>query len=195
MNARTATRESTATTWGPLDGVDGEPSPDAPRGLDDFDDWVVRAILSPGSPMFLEARYLLAEEPTLRDTALYHSVLSAIAEGNSRRGGIAGYVGRKSNELSHPLTVLEDAGLIARETDAFHGNRTDFRIREPLLTFYHAMMRPFWPQLMRATATDRIWQRARQRFTGTCWGRTSSSCAGTGRSTSRRTVSAAGPSR
>jgi hypothetical protein len=143
---------------------------DAPRKLDDFDDWVVRAILSPGSPMFLEARYLLAEEPDLRDGALYHSVLSAIAEGNSGRGGIAGYVGRKSNELSHPLTVLEDAGLIARETDAFRGNRTDFRIREPLLTFYHAIMRPFWPQLMRATATDRIWQRARQRFAGNVLG-------------------------
>ncbi|GIH68337.1 ATPase AAA [Sphaerimonospora thailandensis] len=139
---------------------------DAPRVLDDFDDWVIRAILSPGSPMFLEARYLLAEEPDLRDSALYHSVLGAIAEGNSGRGGIAGYVGRKSNELSHPLTVLEDAGLITREIDAFRGNRTDFRIREPLLTFYHAMMRPFWPQLMRANATDRIWQRAKHRFIG-----------------------------
>ncbi|MFF0311126.1 ATP-binding protein [Streptosporangium sp. NPDC004379] len=139
---------------------------DAPRDLDDFDDWVVRAILSPGSPMSLEARYLLAEEPDLRDGALYHSVLAAIAEGNSGRGGIAGHVGRKSNELSHPLTVLEDAGLIARETDAFRSNRTDFRIKEPLLTFYHAMMRPFWPQLMRATATDRIWRNAGQRFIG-----------------------------
>ncbi|WP_283138196.1 AAA family ATPase [Rhizohabitans arisaemae] len=143
---------------------------DAPRNPDDFDDWIVRAVLSPGSPMFLEARYLLAEEPDLRDGAIYHSVLSAIAEGNSGRGGIAGHVGRKSNELSHPLTVLEGAGLIARETDAFRANRTDFRISEPLLTFYHVMMRPFWPQLTRATATDRIWQRARQRFTGNVLG-------------------------
>ncbi|WP_449060958.1 ATP-binding protein [Planomonospora algeriensis] len=143
---------------------------DAPRDTADFDDWVVRAVLSPGSPMFLEARYLLAEEPDLRDGALYHSVLSAIAEGNSGRGGIAGYVGRKSNELSHPLTVLEDAGLIERETDAFRGNRTDFRIKEPLLAFYHAMMRPFWPQLLRGTATEQIWQRVRQRFTGNVLG-------------------------
>ncbi|MFF4989466.1 ATP-binding protein [Streptosporangium saharense] len=143
---------------------------DAPRDLDDFDDWVVRAILSPGSPMFLEARYLLAEEPALRDGALYHSVLSAISEGNHSRGGIAGYVGRKSNELSHPLTVLENAGLITREADAFRGNRTDFRIKEPLLTFYHAIMRPFWPQLMRATATDRIWQRSKRKFAGNVLG-------------------------
>ncbi|MEO3861741.1 ATP-binding protein [Acrocarpospora sp. B8E8] len=143
---------------------------DRPRDLGDFDDWVVRAVLSPGSPMFLEARYLLAEEPDLRDSAMYHSVLAAIAEGNNGRGGIAGYVGRKSNDLSHPLTVLEDAGLIVRETDAFRGNRTNFRIKEPLLTFYHTIMRPFWPQLMRATATDRIWQRATQRFTSNVLG-------------------------
>jgi hypothetical protein len=139
---------------------------DVPQDLDDFDGWVMRAILSPGSPMFLEARYLLAEEPDLRDSALYHSVLAAIAAGNSGRGGIAGHVGRKSNQLAHPLTVLEDAGLIVRETDAFRSNRTDFRIKEPLVTFYHAIMRPFWPQLLRATATERIWHRVRQRFIG-----------------------------
>ena len=55
----------------------------------------------------------------MRDGALYHSVLAAIAAGNTGRGGIASHVGRKSNELSHPLTVLEDAGLIVRENDAF----------------------------------------------------------------------------
>lgn len=143
---------------------------DAPRGLEDFDDWVVRAILSPGSPMFLEARYLLAEEPDLRDSALYHAVLTAIAEGNSSRGGIAGHTGRKSNELAHPLTVLEDAGLILREPDAFRSNRTDFRINEPLLTFYHALMRPVWPQLMRAVDTPQVWERSKKRFAGNVLG-------------------------
>jgi hypothetical protein len=137
---------------------------DAPRGPADFDAWVARTILSPGCPMFLEARYLLAEEPELRDTALYHSVLAAIAAGNTGRGAIGGHVGRKSNELSHPLTVLEDAGLIVREDDAFRANRTDFRINEPLLAFYHAMMRPFWPQLMRGTGAEQLWERSQRRF-------------------------------
>lgn len=137
---------------------------DTPRDQSDFDDWVVRAILSPGSPMFLEARYLLAEEPDLRDPALYHSVLAAIAEGNRMRGAIANHVGRKTNDLRHPLNVLEDAGLIRRESDAFQSNRSHFRISEPLLTFYHVMMRPFWPQLTRAVETDRLWKRERRRF-------------------------------
>nr|WP_042420642.1 ATPase [Streptacidiphilus anmyonensis] len=139
---------------------------DAPSDLADFDAWVSRAILSPGSPMFLEARYLLAEEPDLRDGALYHSVLAAIAEGNTGRGGIAGHVGRKSNELAHPLTVLEDAGLVLREQDAFRANRTDFRINEPLLAFYHAIMRPYWSQLLRGTGAERIWERSQGRFAG-----------------------------
>jgi len=143
---------------------------DAPRDLADFDDWMVRAILSPGSPMFLEARYLLAEEPDLRDEALYHSVLAAIAAGNTGRGGIAGHVGRKTNELAHPLTVLADAGLIRRESDAFRANRTDFRINEPLLAFYHALMRPFWPRLMRGVDTARIWERCQSRFAGNVLG-------------------------
>ena len=137
---------------------------DAPGSLADFDAWAARTILSPGCPMFLEARYLLAEEPDLRDTALYHSVLAAIAAGNTGRGAIAGHVGRKSNELSHPLTVLEDAGLIVREDDAFRANRTDFRIKEPLLAFYHAIMRPFWPQLMRGTGAEQLWERSQRRF-------------------------------
>ncbi|MGH1555746.1 AAA family ATPase [Streptomyces sp. L7] len=35
---------------------------DVPAGLGDFDDWVCRTVLSPFSPLFREARYLLAEE-------------------------------------------------------------------------------------------------------------------------------------
>jgi uncharacterized protein len=120
--------------------------------------------------MFLEARHLLAEEPELRDTALYHSVLAAIAAGNSGRGAIASHVGRKSNELSHPLTVLEDAGLIVREIDAFRANRTDFRINEPLLALYHAIKRPFWPQLIRGTGAELLWERSQCRFASSILG-------------------------
>jgi AAA+ ATPase superfamily predicted ATPase len=88
---------------------------DVPASRDDFDGWVARTVLNPAVPLFREARYLLAEETDIREPALYNSVLGAIAAGNATRGGIANYVGRKSSELMHPLTVLEDAGLITRE--------------------------------------------------------------------------------
>ena len=57
----------------------------------------------PADPAFREARYLLAEETEIRDPSLYHSVLAAVAEGNATSGGIASYIGRKSNEVAHPL--------------------------------------------------------------------------------------------
>jgi AAA+ ATPase superfamily predicted ATPase len=143
---------------------------DAPAGPDDFDPWVLRTVLSPTSPLFREARYLLADEPDLRDGALYHSVLAAIADGNAHRGGIASYLGRKSGDLAHPLTVLEDCGLITREPDLFKDNRTNFRIAEPLVTFYHAVMRPIWSDLEHTRDATRLWARSQQRFVGNVLG-------------------------
>jgi hypothetical protein len=130
---------------------------DVPRDAGDFGDWVTRTVLNPAIPLFREARYLLAEETGIREPALYNSVLAAIAEGNATRGGIASCVGRKSAELAHPLNVLEDTGLITRQADPFHGRRSVFRIIEPLLTFYEAVMRGTWGQLEQRQAAA-VWR-------------------------------------
>jgi hypothetical protein len=114
--------------------------------------------------LFREARYILAEEPDIHDTALYHAVLAAIADGNTTRGGIAGYLERKSTDLAHPLGVLHDAGLITQETEAFKKHRPVYRIAEPLLTFYHAIMRPAWGDLERPGRAPQVWRRSRQSF-------------------------------
>jgi AAA+ ATPase superfamily predicted ATPase len=137
---------------------------DTPAGLGDFDPWVARTVLNPGRPLFREARYLLAEEPDLHDAALYHSVLAAIAAGNTSRGGIAAYLGRKSTDLAHPLGVLEDVGMITHEVDAFRRNRSAYRIAEPLIAFYHAVMRPAWGELERPGRAPAVWRRVRPTF-------------------------------
>jgi hypothetical protein len=137
---------------------------DSPAGPDDFDAWVTRAVLNPSRPLFREARYLLAEETELHDTALYHSVLAAIANGNVSRGGIADYLRRKSTDLAHPLGVLEDVGMIVHEADAFRRNRSAYRIAEPLVTFYHAVMRPAWGDLERPSRAPAVWRRAQPTF-------------------------------
>ena len=137
---------------------------DSPSGADDFDDWVVRTVLNPETPLFREARYLLAEEPDLRDTALYLSVLGAVADGNATRGGMAGYLGRKAADIAHPINVLEDAGLLHRDADLFRDNRPMYRIAEPLIGFYHAVMRPVWDQLERPGSAKRVWQASRRRY-------------------------------
>jgi AAA+ ATPase superfamily predicted ATPase len=120
---------------------------DAPDGRGDFDAWLLRTVLNPQSPLFREARYLLAEETEIRDPALYHSVLAAIADGNRANGAIANFVGRKSADITHPLNVLEDAALISKEADVFRRGRWLYRVTEPLITFYEVVMRPEWYRL------------------------------------------------
>lgn len=143
---------------------------DVPAGRDDFDAWVIRNVLERDSPLFREARHLLAEEPSLRDTGLYHSVLAAIAAGNTTRGGIASFIGRKTSDLAHPLTVLEDSGLVLREEDVFRASRSAYAIAEPLVTFYHAVMRPEWSRLDRPGLASRVWEQSGSRFLGTVVG-------------------------
>jgi hypothetical protein len=136
---------------------------DAPASPDDFDSWVLRTVLSSQVPLFREARYLLAEETEIRDPALYHAVLGAIAAGRNTRGGIADHIGRKSPDIGHPLSVLEDAGLIAREADSFRNGRSTYRVTEPLITFYEAVMRREWTRLERGDPAG-AWRGAQPTF-------------------------------
>jgi AAA+ ATPase superfamily predicted ATPase len=138
-------------------------SDDAPRSIEDFDGWVLRTVLNPATPLFREARYLLDEEADVRDTALYHSVLAAVAAGNNTRGGIASYIGRKAADIGHHLNVLEDCRLLRREADLFRSGRSRYRIAEPLITFYHAVMRPQWGLLESGRAAA-VWAGAKARF-------------------------------
>lgn len=136
---------------------------DAPEGPDDFDSWVIRTVLNPQSPLFREARYLLAEETEIRDPGLYHSVLGAIAAGNRTNGGIASFIGRKSADLTHPLNVLEEASLVVRTPDVFRRGRWTYQVAEPLINFYEAIMRPEWFRL-EAGHAEAVWRDQRAAF-------------------------------
>jgi len=138
-------------------------SDDSPGSLREFDDWILRTVLSPASPLFREARYLLEEEMDVRDAALYHSVLAAVASGNGTRGGIANYVGRKASHLSHQLVVLEDSGLLRRQQDVFRSGRATYHVAEPLVTFYQVVMRPQWG-LLESGRSENVWEAAKARF-------------------------------
>jgi uncharacterized protein len=136
---------------------------DSPDSVADFDDWVLRTVLDPATPLFREARYLLEEESGIRDTALYHSTLAAVAGGNQTRGTIANYIGRRAADIGHHLNVLEDCGLLRREPDLFRSGRSFYRVAEPLVVFYQIVMRPQWGPLETGRAAA-VWQDARQRF-------------------------------
>ena len=136
---------------------------DVPSGLEDFDSWVLRTVLNSQVPLFREARYLLAEETEIRDPALYHAVLGAIAAGRNTRGGIADHIGRKSPDISHPLSVLEDSQLISHEADPFRKGRPTYHIQEPLISFYEAVMRREWTRLERGDPAG-AWRGAQATF-------------------------------
>lgn len=136
---------------------------DAPSGIDDFTPWVLRAVLDPATPLFREARYLLEEEVEVRETGLYHSTLAAVAEGNTSRGAIANYVGRKAADLGHYLNVLEDSGLLRRDADLFRSGRSQYRTNEALITFYQVVMRPQW-SVLESGRSESVWQDAWPRF-------------------------------
>ena len=133
----------------------------APRSLRSFDNWVERRVLDPRSPLFREARYLLAEEADVRDVAGYHALLAAVVGGDRTRGGIATRLGKTGSEISHQLTVLEDSGLLRRREDALRDRRPTYEVAEPLLAFYESIMRPAWSRLERGDG-KRVWPAAQQ---------------------------------
>lgn len=136
---------------------------DAPAGAEDFDAWVQRTVLEPANPLFGEAGYLV-DSADVRDPALYHSLLAAVATGDGSRGSIADYIGRRAADIGHHLNVLEDCGLLRREPDVFRAGRTTYHVAEPLVAFHHVVMRPRWGLLASGRAAD-VWKDAQQRFT------------------------------
>jgi AAA+ ATPase superfamily predicted ATPase len=145
---------------------------DTPRGRRDFDTWVARTALNPARPLFREARYLLAEDPAIGELGLYHSVLAAIAAGETTSARIAGRLGRPATALAHPLNVLADAGFVVREQDAFHEKRVHYAIADSLVAFHHAILRPAWSELERPGHALEVWRRMRPQFRAGVLGRT-----------------------
>ncbi|MQA95390.1 MAG: ATP-binding protein [Streptosporangiales bacterium] len=136
---------------------------DPPEDLAGFDEWVLRTALNSRSALFREARYLLAEEPDIREPALYHSVLAAIAAGRTTSTAIATFIGRKADHIKHPLNVLEDCALVTRQLDLFRPTRAYYRVVEPLITFYEAIMQRNWTAL-EARDAPAVWQAERHTF-------------------------------
>ena len=51
-----------------------------------------------------------------------------------------------------------------RDQDAFHAKRSSYRINEPLLAFYYAIMRPEWSDLERPGHAEEVWSRSQASF-------------------------------
>ena len=127
-----------------------------PGAVGELDDWVVSALLNPGSAMFREGNILLAQEQGVTDAAGYLSVLAAISQGATRRGQIAAAVGRAEGALAHPLSVLTEAQLITPLADALKQRRTTFQVAEPVLRLHQLVVAPNEARLVRHQGS-KVW--------------------------------------
>lgn len=103
--------------------------------------WLAAGPLNPASALFREDDYLLTEERTFTDRALYHSVVTAVADGHSSQGAIAAALGREQRAVQHPLRALEEAGFIVRTDDALRARRPIYALADPIVRFHHVVTR------------------------------------------------------
>jgi DNA-binding transcriptional ArsR family regulator len=113
-----------------------------PRRMADFGRWLEHGVLNPASAMFREDDYLLTEERSLSDRALYHAVVGAISAGKTSQAAIAAAVGRENRAVQHPLKALEEAGFVVRDDDMLRSRRPIYRLADPIVRFHHAVKRP-----------------------------------------------------
>ncbi len=135
----------------------------APARLSDVASWLESGPLNPSSALFREDDYLLTEDRSLPDRALYHAVVAAIAGGNTSQGAIAAALGREQRAVQHPLRALEDAGFVNRTDDVLRARRPFYRLSDPILRFHHVVTRPDLARF-EDRRTAEAWAAARDRF-------------------------------
>jgi hypothetical protein len=134
-----------------------------PTSVADFPAWLARGVLNPSHAMFRETDYLLAEEPSLTDRAIYQSALAAIAAGRTTSGGVAGALGRPATSVTHVIDGLERARFIERADDVLRSRRPTLRITDAMLRFQHAVIRPDFHRF-ESRQTLAAWSDATARF-------------------------------
>lgn len=134
-----------------------------PKRTGDFTKWLTAGPLSPASALFREDDYLLTEERSLSDRALYHSVVAAIASGNTSQAAVAQTLGREQRSVQHPLRALEDAGFVLATDDALRSRRPIYRIADPIVRFHHVVTRRDLARF-EDRRTAEAWEDAQPRF-------------------------------
>lgn len=135
-----------------------------PEHPGDIARWLTAGPLNPASALVREDDYLLTEERSLSDRQLYHSVVSAIADGATSEGAIAHVLGREQRAVQHPLRSLEDAGFVIATDDALRSRRPIYGIADPIVRFHHAVTRRDLARF-EDRRTIEAWNDAQPRFT------------------------------
>jgi AAA+ ATPase superfamily predicted ATPase len=109
-------------------------------------------ILGRGSILYSEVEFLMRQE--LRETAIYNTIIEAVALGNTRLNEIHTKTGIEKNKLAVYLKNLIDLEIIRREFSLSDGNgsrsnvqRGLYRIVDPFFRFWFAFVFPNMSEL------------------------------------------------
>lgn len=135
------------------------PDPEVPEDAAQIGDWLIRNVMRPSMPLFDEARRVVHEDPRIRDTATYSSVLAAVAAGESSPTKIGGLLGRAATSLAHQLGMLAAAGFIERRQDLLHERRPVVTVADQLVRLHQLVIEPFLADLEAGRARQ-VWAEA-----------------------------------
>ena len=135
------------------------PEPQVPEDPALLGGWLERNVLRPSMPLFDEARRVVHEDPRIRDTAAYSSVLAAVAAGESSPTKIGGLLGRPATSLAHQLTTLASAGFIERRHDLLLDRRPVVTVADPMVRFHQLVIEPYQADLVAGWARQ-VWAEA-----------------------------------
>ena len=118
----------------------------------DLDRALLSNLFSPSGYLFEEPENLMKQE--LREPAIYNSIISAVAGGASRLNEIATKVGLETGIVTKYLRVLNDLGILKKETPITEkpGKKTIYTIDDNFFRFWYR----FVPKNMSAITTGRI---------------------------------------
>ena len=135
------------------------PEPRVPHGSAELGEWIARNVLRPTMPLFDEGKRVVQEDPRIRDTAIYASLMAAIAAGETSPAKIGGLVGRPSSSLTYQLGMLESAGFTERRHDMLLDRRPVITVADPVVRLHHLLIEPHLADLEAGRARQ-VWAEA-----------------------------------
>lgn len=140
-----------------------------PTSADDVGRWLSGNVLNPTHALYREDDYLLQEERTITDRALYGSLLRAIADGVASQAEMAGRLSRSRESLAHPLQTLIKAGFVQRKEDLLTGRRPEYVLADPIIRFIRLVVDRSRPLLDEYRWAD-VWKRAAPQMDANIYG-------------------------
>lgn len=132
------------------------PDPRVPEDPGHIGKWLARNVLRPSVPLFDEANRVVHEDPRIRGTAAYSSLLAVIAAGESSPAKIGGLLGRPAASLTYQLGMLESAGFIDRAQDLLLERRPALAVADPVVRLHHLLIEPYQADL-EAGRAEQVW--------------------------------------